>query len=114
MYRIRTFALPSVIAIAGLTAAACGSGSAGGPYGQGATRPVTSTAPAAPAPKGGASTSVAAVALPLGNLLVDGDGHALYIFEADTSAAVVGFNLNFNTLAKATLMGLFTGQALRG
>ena len=26
---------------------------------------------------------------------------------ADTSAAVVGFNLNFNTLAKATLMGLF-------
>jgi Raf kinase inhibitor-like YbhB/YbcL family protein len=25
----------------------------------------------------------------------------------DTSAAVVGFNLNFNTLAKATLMGLF-------
>ena len=27
--------------------------------------------------------------------------------EADTSAAVVGFNLHFNTLAKATLMGLF-------
>ena len=27
--------------------------------------------------------------------------------QADTSAAVVGFNLNFNTLAKATLMGLF-------
>lgn len=26
---------------------------------------------------------------------------------ADTSAAVVGFNLNFNTLAKATIMGLF-------
>jgi Raf kinase inhibitor-like YbhB/YbcL family protein len=26
---------------------------------------------------------------------------------ADTSAAIVGFNLNFNTLAKATLMGLF-------
>lgn len=25
----------------------------------------------------------------------------------DTSAAVVGFNLNFNTLAKATIMGLF-------
>ncbi len=27
--------------------------------------------------------------------------------SADTSAAVVGFYLNFNTLAKATLMGLF-------
>jgi len=26
---------------------------------------------------------------------------------ADTSAAVVGFNLHFNTLAKAELMGLF-------
>ena len=26
---------------------------------------------------------------------------------ADTSAAVVGFNLNFNTLAKAAIMGLF-------
>lgn len=27
--------------------------------------------------------------------------------EADTSAAVVGFNLHFSTLAKATLMGLY-------
>ena len=27
--------------------------------------------------------------------------------EADTSAAVIGFNLHFNTLAKAELMGLF-------
>jgi Raf kinase inhibitor-like YbhB/YbcL family protein len=27
--------------------------------------------------------------------------------EAGTSAAIVGFNLHFNTLAKATLMGLF-------
>ena len=27
--------------------------------------------------------------------------------KADTSAAVVGFNLNFNTLAKAAIMGLF-------
>ena len=27
--------------------------------------------------------------------------------EADTSAAVVGFQLNFNTVAKASLMGLF-------
>jgi len=27
--------------------------------------------------------------------------------DADTSAAVVGFQLNFNTLAKATLMGLY-------
>jgi hypothetical protein len=26
---------------------------------------------------------------------------------ADTSAAVVGFYLNFNTLAKASLMGLY-------
>jgi hypothetical protein len=26
---------------------------------------------------------------------------------ADTSAAVVGFYLNFNTLAKAALMGLY-------
>lgn len=27
--------------------------------------------------------------------------------DADTSAAVIGFQLNFNTLAKATLMGLY-------
>ena len=27
--------------------------------------------------------------------------------SADTSAAVVGFYLNFNTLAKASLIGLF-------
>jgi Raf kinase inhibitor-like YbhB/YbcL family protein len=27
--------------------------------------------------------------------------------KADTSAAVVGFNLHFNTLAKAAIMGLF-------
>ncbi len=27
--------------------------------------------------------------------------------KADTSAAVVGFNLHFNTLAKAEIMGLF-------
>jgi Raf kinase inhibitor-like YbhB/YbcL family protein len=27
--------------------------------------------------------------------------------NADTSAAVVGFNLHFNTLAKAEIMGLF-------
>jgi Raf kinase inhibitor-like YbhB/YbcL family protein len=27
--------------------------------------------------------------------------------DADTSGAVVGFNLNFNTLAKASIMGLF-------
>ena len=27
--------------------------------------------------------------------------------KADTSAAVVGFNLHFDTLAKAELMGLF-------
>jgi hypothetical protein len=31
--------------------------------------------------------------------------------EADTSAAIVGFNLHFNTLAKATLMGLFKRTA---
>ena len=29
--------------------------------------------------------------------------------KADTSAAVVGFNLHFNTLAKAEIMGLFKG-----
>ncbi|HVQ70063.1 MAG TPA: YbhB/YbcL family Raf kinase inhibitor-like protein, partial [Bradyrhizobium sp.] len=32
--------------------------------------------------------------------------------KADTSAAVVGFNLHFNTLAKAEIMG--TVQAVRG
>ena len=49
----------------------------------------------------------------------DGDHPHRYIFTvhavgaealpvtADTSAAVVGFQLHFNTLAKATLMGLF-------
>ena len=48
----------------------------------------------------------------------DGDHPHRYIFtihavggnlsvDADTSAAVVGFQLHFNTLAKATLMGLY-------
>ena len=27
--------------------------------------------------------------------------------EADTSAAVIGFQLNFNTLARAAIMGLY-------
>ena len=27
--------------------------------------------------------------------------------KADTSAAIIGFNLHFNTLAKAEIMGLF-------
>ena len=27
--------------------------------------------------------------------------------QADTSAAIVGFHLNFNTLAKASIMGLY-------
>ena len=27
--------------------------------------------------------------------------------KADTSAAVIGFNLHFNTLAKADIMGLY-------
>jgi phosphatidylethanolamine-binding protein (PEBP) family uncharacterized protein len=27
--------------------------------------------------------------------------------KADTSAAIVGFQLNFNTLAKAAIMGLY-------
>jgi hypothetical protein len=27
--------------------------------------------------------------------------------KPDTSAAIVGFNLNFNTLAKAEIMGLY-------
>jgi Raf kinase inhibitor-like YbhB/YbcL family protein len=31
--------------------------------------------------------------------------------EADTSAAIIGFNLHFNTLAKASLMGLFKRTA---
>ena len=34
--------------------------------------------------------------------------------EADTSAAVVGFMLNFNTLAKAALMGLYKRWAASG
>jgi Raf kinase inhibitor-like YbhB/YbcL family protein len=33
--------------------------------------------------------------------------HEALPVNADTSAAVVGFNLHFSTLAKATLMGLF-------
>jgi hypothetical protein len=38
----------------------------------------------------------------LGSLLAD----KLEV-KADTSAAIVGFNLHFNTLAKAEIMGLF-------
>jgi hypothetical protein len=34
-------------------------------------------------------------------------GHAALQVNAETSAAIVGFQLHFNTIAKATLPGLF-------
>ena len=37
----------------------------------------------------------------------DKHGPIVIPVEADTSAAVVGFNLHFNTLEKATLTGVF-------
>ena len=40
------------------------------------------------------------------NKLVDRHPHVFGDVKADTSAAVVGFNLHFNTLAKAEIMGI--------
>jgi predicted lipoprotein with Yx(FWY)xxD motif len=79
MFRPRTAALSAIIAAAGLVAAACGA--AGTTYGQRAqpTPPPSSTA-AMP-------TTVSLAPTALGQVLVDGTGRTVYVFEADTSAA---------------------------
>jgi predicted lipoprotein with Yx(FWY)xxD motif len=72
MLTMRTVALPAVVAIAALLATACGP--AAGPYG---------ASPPASAPRG--VPTVALAGSPLGNVLVDGAGRTVYLFERDTS-----------------------------
>ena len=91
MYRIPKLALPAVVGAAALFTAACGSsGATGGPYGQGAPNTATPaygpTAPsAAPAPGTAVATTVAVASSPLGQLVVDGSGRTLYLFEGDVN-----------------------------
>ena len=80
MFRPRTAALSAVIAAAGLVAAACGA--AGTSYGQRAPHPTTPPSSTAAIP-----TTVSAAPSALGQVLVDGTGRTVYVFEADTSAA---------------------------
>jgi predicted lipoprotein with Yx(FWY)xxD motif len=93
MRHIRKLAGPTVVAVAALVAAACGpSGASGSPYGQGAPATANTTrgqSPPtdAPAPGQGAPSSVAVTDSRLGQLIVDGSGRALYLFEGDTTNA---------------------------
>ena len=93
MHRIHKLALPTAIAAAALFTAACGSsGATGGPYGHGAPSSATpaygQTSPSvAPAAAPGVATTVAAASSPLGQLIVDGSGRTLYLFESDTNSA---------------------------
>ena len=83
MFGIRALALPAVLAGAALVSAACGAGGSG--YGRPASA-TTATSSATSAPDGAAATTVAVTGSPLGPLIVDASGRALYLFEADTSA----------------------------
>jgi predicted lipoprotein with Yx(FWY)xxD motif len=88
MLPIRKLALPTVVAAAALVAAACeSSGASGGPYGQAAPSTDSSaygqTPPSAGDPGETATSSVAVVGSRLGQLIVDGSGRALYLFEGD-------------------------------
>jgi predicted lipoprotein with Yx(FWY)xxD motif len=92
MRRIRKLAVPTVVAAAALLAAACGaSGASGSPYGQaGPTTvdPARGQSPGAAVAAGPTVTSSAVVAVTgsrLGELIVDGSGRALYLFEGDTT-----------------------------
>jgi predicted lipoprotein with Yx(FWY)xxD motif len=93
MRRIHKLAVPTVVAAAALVAAACGSsGATGGPYGQAApttANPTYGQSPpsAVPAPGQTAPSSVAVAGSRLGQLIVDGSGRALYLFEGDTTNA---------------------------
>jgi predicted lipoprotein with Yx(FWY)xxD motif len=89
--RTWTAAVAGVVAIA-LAVAGCGGTSAGkhaGAYG--APSPTTSAPPAAsggaPAAGGSGGASVALASSKLGEILVDGNGRTLYLFQADTGRA---------------------------
>ena len=92
MRQIHKLALPAAVAAAALFTAACGSsGAAGGPYGQGtpssATPAYGQTSPSVALPPPRVATTVAAASSPLGQLIVDGSGRTLYLFEGDTNSA---------------------------
>jgi predicted lipoprotein with Yx(FWY)xxD motif len=79
MPRMRTAALPVVVATTALLAAACAADGPGSGYG--APPPANATTPPA------TPTTVALAGSPLGNVLVDGSGRTVYLFEQDTSTA---------------------------
>ena len=70
--------------LAGLMLAACGSSGPGGPAPQ-SSPPEATASPAASAPESGAAAVSLKSLTGIGDeALVDGDGRALYLFEADT------------------------------
>jgi len=88
MSRISKLVLPAVVGGTALVTAACGSGG-GKPAAASQTAPNYSDS----APSGQSTGAVVAVASsPLGQLLVDGSGRTLYLFEADkgTSSTCYG------------------------
>jgi predicted lipoprotein with Yx(FWY)xxD motif len=93
MRRIHKLAVPTVVAAAAFIAAACGSnGASGDPYGQAApttANPTYGQSPPSAAPAAGqtAPSLVAVAGSPLGQLIVDGSGRSLYLFEGDTTNA---------------------------
>jgi predicted lipoprotein with Yx(FWY)xxD motif len=103
MRHVHRFAVPAIVVVAALAAAACGSnGASGGSYSQAAPSTATtvygqsppsaapSPGPAAPnsetaPPRLGWPQRVAVAESQLGQLIVDGSGHVLYLFEGDTT-----------------------------
>jgi predicted lipoprotein with Yx(FWY)xxD motif len=67
--------------LAGVTVMAAACGGSGGGYGASNGPPT----PASPAVPSATATTVAAGNSPLGQILVDGRGRSLYLFEADTN-----------------------------
>jgi predicted lipoprotein with Yx(FWY)xxD motif len=77
-----------VTALASVMAAACGSSTAG-PYGStgptpvSASPPATAPSPAAPSPTAATGTTISVAGSALGQVLVDGSGRTVYLFQAD-------------------------------
>jgi predicted lipoprotein with Yx(FWY)xxD motif len=90
--RTRNVAVAGAAAVA-LAVAGCGDASDGAPAGlYGGPGPTPSASPAgasggAPAANGSGGASVAVASSELGQILVDGAGRTLYLFEADTGTA---------------------------
>ena len=81
MSRIPKLVLPAVVGGTALVTAACSSGYSKPAGASGST-------PSYSAPSGQSTGAMVAVASsPLGQLLVDGSGRTLYLFEADTSSS---------------------------